>query len=83
MYHDKVGFVERVCEEEIYVRTSGELRTQVVAGAMLYGMDPKTAGMNWGVHTQPANVRMVLIEVSSVAVLSIDCACVCVCTCTD
>ncbi|KIM51609.1 hypothetical protein SCLCIDRAFT_142949 [Scleroderma citrinum Foug A] len=56
VYHDKVGFVERVCEEEIYVRTSGELRTQVVAGAMLYGMDPKTAGMNWGVHTQPANI---------------------------
>ena len=65
------------------MRASGELRTQVVAGAMLYGMDPKTAGMSWRVHTQPANVRMVPTEVSSVAVLSFDFVCVCVCTCTD
>ncbi|KAL4071479.1 histidine phosphatase superfamily [Scleroderma yunnanense] len=56
VYHNRLAFVERVCEEEIFVRTSGELRTQVVAGAMLYGMDPNTAKTSWRVHTQPANI---------------------------
>lgn len=52
------------------MRTSGELRTQVVAGAMLYGMDPQTAAMNWRVHVQPSNVRVALTKV--VALKSFD-----------
>ncbi|KAG6328496.1 hypothetical protein ID866_10593 [Astraeus odoratus] len=56
VYHSKLGFLEDVSPEEIYVRTSNEARTHHVAGAMLYGMDPDTAGRHWPVHTQPANI---------------------------
>lgn len=53
VYHEKLGFLERVNEKEIYIRTSTEPRTHQVAGAMLYGMDPDTAGKQWSVHMQP------------------------------
>ncbi|KAG6330872.1 hypothetical protein ID866_8217 [Astraeus odoratus] len=56
VYHSKLGFLEHVSPEEIYIRTSNEARTHHVAGAMLYGMDPNTAGRHWPVHTQPANI---------------------------
>lgn len=53
VYHERLGFLEHVNEKEIYIRTSTEPRTHQVAGAMLYGMDPDTAGKQWSVHMQP------------------------------
>ncbi|KAI5999955.1 phosphoglycerate mutase-like protein [Pisolithus albus] len=53
VYHEKLGFLDHVNEKDIYIRTSTEPRTHQVAGAMLYGMDPDTAGKQWSVHMQP------------------------------
>ncbi|KAI6098881.1 phosphoglycerate mutase-like protein, partial [Pisolithus croceorrhizus] len=53
VYHEGLGFLEHVNEKEIYIRTSTEPRTHQVAGAILYGMDPDTAGKQWSVHMQP------------------------------
>ncbi|KAI6006206.1 phosphoglycerate mutase-like protein [Pisolithus orientalis] len=40
VYHERLGFLEHP-------------RTQQVAGAMLYGMDPNTASKQWPVYMQP------------------------------
>lgn len=53
VYHEKLGFLDQVNEKDVYIRTSTEPRTHEVAGAMLYGMDPDTAGKQWSVHMQP------------------------------
>ncbi|KAI6142938.1 histidine phosphatase superfamily [Pisolithus tinctorius] len=53
VYHERLRFLEHVSEKEIYVRTSTEPRTQQVAGAMLYGMDPNTASKQWPMYIQP------------------------------
>ncbi|KAI5117269.1 hypothetical protein M0805_000999 [Coniferiporia weirii] len=56
VYHDKVGFLDRVDEADILVRTSTEPRTFQVAGGILYGMDPSTATKTWKVFTQPSTI---------------------------
>lgn len=63
VYHTKLGFLEDINEEDIYIRTSTETRTHQVAGGLLYGMDPATAGRTFKIHTQPANVRLPAAEV--------------------
>jgi 2-phosphoxylose phosphatase len=56
LYHKKLGFLNKVNEHELYIRTSTETRTFQVAGGMLYGMDPHTVKQPFKVHNQPANV---------------------------
>ncbi|KAF9233181.1 phosphoglycerate mutase-like protein [Melanogaster broomeanus] len=56
VYHGKLGFLEHVNTEDIYIRTSTETRTHQVAGAILYGMDPSTIKQQWPVYTQPGNI---------------------------
>ncbi|KAF8552843.1 phosphoglycerate mutase-like protein [Imleria badia] len=56
VYHDELGFLDTVDPRDIYVRTTTEVRTQQVAGAILYGMDPSTIGRRWPVYTQPQNI---------------------------
>ncbi|KIJ59604.1 hypothetical protein HYDPIDRAFT_33044 [Hydnomerulius pinastri MD-312] len=56
VYHHKLGFLEHVNQEDIYVRTTTEVRTYQVAGGLLYGMDPSTVKQRWPVYTQPENI---------------------------
>ncbi|KAF9223286.1 phosphoglycerate mutase-like protein [Gyrodon lividus] len=56
VYHGKLGFLEHVNTADIYIRTSTEVRTHQVAGAILYGMDPSTVTQRWPVYTQPENI---------------------------
>ncbi|KAG8215761.1 phosphoglycerate mutase-like protein [Butyriboletus roseoflavus] len=56
VYHDALGFLDTVDPRDIYVRTSTEVRTHQVAGAILYGMDPSTIGRRWPIYTQPQNI---------------------------
>ncbi|KAG6372592.1 phosphoglycerate mutase-like protein [Boletus reticuloceps] len=56
VYHDKLGFLNTVDPRDIHVRTSTEVRTHQVAGAILYGMDPSTIGRQWPIYTQPQNI---------------------------
>lgn len=56
VYHDTLGYLDTVNDRDIHVRTSTEVRTQQVAGAMLFGMDPKTLETPWPVYTQPESV---------------------------
>lgn len=57
VYHDTLGFLETVNQNDILVRTSTEDRTIQVAGGVLFGMDPETATQTWKVVTQPSPVR--------------------------
>lgn len=65
MYHDKIGFLTSVNTRDILVRTSTEDRTQQVAGGLLFGMDPSTAGTSWPLHTQPENVLLLTTLIRS------------------
>ncbi|EGN94817.1 hypothetical protein SERLA73DRAFT_187884 [Serpula lacrymans var. lacrymans S7.3] len=56
VYHDKNVFLQNVVEDDIYIRTSTEARTQHVAGGFLFGMDPSTAAKSWPVYMQPRNI---------------------------
>ncbi|KAL0960733.1 hypothetical protein HGRIS_005757 [Hohenbuehelia grisea] len=56
VYHNKLGFLKSVSENEIFVRTSKEPRTQHVASGLLFGMDPSTARRSFPVHVQPSNI---------------------------
>jgi 2-phosphoxylose phosphatase len=58
VYHGKLYFLKTVNPDDIHVRTTTEVRTHQVAGAMLFGIDP-TTGMSrrpWPVYTQPEGV---------------------------
>jgi hypothetical protein len=57
VYHHKLGFLESVNQEDIYIRTSTEPRTFQVAGGMLFGMDQNTAKQDFAAHVQPGNVN--------------------------
>ncbi|KAH7923012.1 phosphoglycerate mutase-like protein [Leucogyrophana mollusca] len=56
VYHDELGFLDKVSEEDIYIRTTTEVRTHQVAGGFLYGMDSSTVNNKWPVYTQPENI---------------------------
>ena len=60
MYHDQLGFLSAVSEDDILIRTSTEPRTMQVAGGILFGMDESTAqaGKRWKVVTQPSAVSI-------------------------
>ena len=60
VYHDKLGFLKTVNENDIFIRTSTETRTFQVAGGLLAGMDPGMIGRPFPVTTQPAPVRTTL-----------------------
>ncbi|KAH0835629.1 phosphoglycerate mutase-like protein [Lanmaoa asiatica] len=56
VYHNELGFLDTVDPQDIHIRTSTEVRTHQVAGAILYGMDPSTIGRRWPIYTQPQNI---------------------------
>ncbi|KAH9911777.1 phosphoglycerate mutase-like protein [Epithele typhae] len=56
VYHNKLGFLKKVDEEDILVRTSAATRTFQVAGGLLFGMDPNMAVKDFPVTTQPENI---------------------------
>jgi hypothetical protein len=56
VYHGKLGFLKRVDEKTLHVRTSTSTRTFQVTGGLLYGMDKSIARRSFKVHTEPSNV---------------------------
>ncbi|KAI0920703.1 hypothetical protein AcV5_010377 [Taiwanofungus camphoratus] len=54
VYAHKLGFLQTINEDDIYVRTSTETRTFQVAGGLLTGMDPDMATKTFPVTTQPS-----------------------------
>ncbi|KAN0078177.1 Histidine phosphatase superfamily [Tylopilus felleus] len=56
VYHDTLRFLDVVDPRDIEFRTTTEVRTHQVAGAILYGMDPSTVGRRWPIYTQPENI---------------------------
>ena len=56
VYAHKLGFLDNVNEEDIFIRTSVVDRTYQVAGGILTGMDPAMASKTFPVLTQPSAV---------------------------
>ncbi|KAJ3529634.1 hypothetical protein NM688_g7829 [Phlebia brevispora] len=56
VYSEKLGFLESVNENDIFVRTSVETRTMQVASALLVGMEPTLASKQFLVTTQPSPI---------------------------
>ncbi|EIW76979.1 phosphoglycerate mutase-like protein [Coniophora puteana RWD-64-598 SS2] len=53
VYHDTLGFLDNVSEDELYVHATYELLTQQVASGVLYGMNPTTVDRRVPIYAQP------------------------------
>ncbi|TFY63637.1 hypothetical protein EVJ58_g3134 [Rhodofomes roseus] len=64
VYAQKLGFLESVNEQDIFVRTSVADRTYQVAGGLLTGMDPTMATKTFPVLTQPSVIDSIVPDYS-------------------
>ncbi|KAH9929330.1 phosphoglycerate mutase-like protein [Fomitopsis serialis] len=64
VYAQKLGFLQSVNEDDIFIRTSVADRTYQVAGGLLTGMDPTMATKTFPVLTQPSAIDSIVPDYS-------------------